>query len=161
MRKRCHRKQRPVLQNPVKYVLDGFVPMSSMKEDVQRVRIANHGALQLITKGKAGKKDVDVLIAAVNMAVAIEATCGLGADYKAEIDAMHDSVYCMGRRGLQTGRFVFTGPELQAVNTGMEVHDAQIEACTIREIEAAHAYVKQRIAAGKAKTITTDSHQPV
>lgn len=153
MRKRCKRKPVRVIRNPVKFVLDGFVPMSSMTEDVQRLRTKNHGALALITQGKATRTDVDTLIAAVNMAVAIKDTSGFGKDYEKELDDMHTSVYCMARRGLETDRFVFTGPELQAVNLGMEVYDAQIDVCTIQEIEKACRYVKQRIASGRAVRI--------
>lgn len=160
MRKRCKRKVRHVLTNPVKFVLDGFVPMASMEEDVERLRIKNHGALQLIVSGKASRTDVDVLIAAVNMAVAIKDTCGLGKEYEKVLDDMHSATYCMARRGLHTDRFIFTGPELRAINEGMEVHDAQIDACTVREIEEASRYVKKRISSGKARVITADLNQP-
>lgn len=153
MRKRCRRTPRPVLKNPLKYVLDGLTPMRTMKEDVERLRIKNHGALQLIVIGRGKKEDVDVLIAATNMAVAIKDVCKLGGDYEADISAMHAAVYSMARRGIETGRFVFTGPELQAVNAGMEVHDAQIDICTVQEIEKACAYVKKEIGSGRARVI--------
>ncbi len=77
----------------------------------------------------------------------------LGKEYAPEIKAAQDAIYMMAKRGVAKGRFVFTGPEMQAMNTGMEVHDAQLDACTIGELEAAIKYVYEAIKHRRARAI--------
>jgi hypothetical protein len=43
----------------------------------------------------------------------------------------------MGRRGVETGKFILRGPELTIFNLAMEIHDAQLDACTVAELEKA------------------------
>jgi hypothetical protein len=77
----------------------------------------------------------------------------LGKEYAPEIKVAQDAIYNMAKRGVTKGRFVFTGPEMQAMNTGMEVHDAQLDACTIGELEAAIKYVYEAIKHRRARPI--------
>jgi hypothetical protein len=42
---------------------------------------------------------------------------------------------------------------MTAVNTGMEVHDAQLDACTVAELERAMELVKSEIRARKVRVI--------
>ena len=70
----------------------------------------------------------------------------LGKDWSAEIRAGQDALLTMCRRGVAKGdRFVFTGAELNAANTVMEIHDAQLERCTIAQMEKAlHEIIKDK-----------------
>jgi len=107
-----------------------------------------------ITQGQGDKNKVDVLIAAMNMAEAMHiVNPALGKEYAPEIKAAQDAIYMMAKRGVAKGRFVFTGPEMQAMNTGMEVHDAQLDVCTIGELEAAIKYVYEAIKHRRARAI--------
>ena len=153
MRKRSKYKPRKVFSDPVAWVINGFKPMSESGEAVS-LKIKNHSALSDITKGQGDKDKVDVLIAAMNMAEALHiVNPALGKEYAPEIKEAQDAIYNMAKRGVSKGRFVFTGPEMQAVNTGMEVHDAQLDACTIGELEAAIKYVYEAIKHRRARPI--------
>lgn len=60
----------------------------------------------------------------------------------------------MGKRGIALGdRFVFTGPELNAANIVMEIHDAQLERCTVAQMEIAVSEVIKDIKHRKARPI--------
>jgi len=127
--------------------------MSESGEAVS-LKIKNHSALSDITQGQGDKNNVDVLIAAMNMAEALHiVNPALGKEYAPEIKAAQDAIYMMAKRGVAKGRFVFTGPEMQAMNTGMEVHDAQLDACTIGELEQAIKYVYEAIKHRRARAI--------
>ena len=127
--------------------------MSESGEAVS-LKIKNHLALSDITQGQGDKNKVDVLIAAMNMAEALHiVNPALGKEYAPEIKAAQDAIYMMAKRGVAKGRFVFTGPEMQAMNTGMEVHDAQLDACTIGELEQAIKYVYEAIKHRRARAI--------
>ena len=153
MRKRSKYRPRKVFADPVAWVINGFKPMSESGEAVS-LKIKNHLALSDITQGQGNKDKVDVLIAAMNMAEALHiVNPALGKEYAPEIKAAQDAIYMMAKRGVAKGRFVFTGPEMQAMNTGMEVHDAQLDACTIGELEQAIKYVYEAIKHRRARAI--------
>lgn len=153
MKKRSKYRPRQVFSNPVAWVINGFKPMSESSEAIS-LKIKNHSVLADITTGHGTRDKVDVLIAAMNMAEALHiVNPALGKDYAPEIKAAQDAIYNMAKRGVEKGRFLFTGPEMQAMNTGMEVHDAQLDACTIGELESAIKYVYEAIKHRRARAI--------
>jgi len=154
MRKKSNRKPRPVLVNPVQWVLDGFKPMRE-NEHAVGLKIKNHQAMFDMTSGDANRDTVDLLIAGMNMAEAL-ATVNpdkLGAHLSAEIRAAQDALHAMGKRSLAKGVFRFTGPEMQAMNIGMDIHDQQLDTCNIAELEKALDLVAREIHHRKARVI--------
>lgn len=153
MKKRSKYRPRRVILDPVSWVISGMKPVSSTSEAVG-LKIKNHQALLEITQGNGNRDSVDILIAAMNMAEALYIiNSDLGKDYATEIKAAQDAIYTMAKRGVAKGKFLFTGLEMQAMNTGMEVHDAQLDACTIAELETAIKYVYEAIKHRRARTI--------
>lgn len=153
MKKRSKYRPRKVIADPVAWVINGMKSVSSSGEAVG-LKIKNHQALMDITKGDGDRNSVDVLIAAMNMSEALYIiNPNLGAEYADEIKAAQDAIYNMAKRGVEKGRFLFTGLEMQDVNTGMEVHDAQLDACTIAELESGIKYVYEAIKHRRARTI--------
>ena len=153
MKKRSKYRPRKVFSDPVAWVINGFKPMSESGEAIS-LKIKNHSALTDVTQGLGDRHKVDILIAAMNMAEALHiVNPALGKEYAPEIKAAQDAIYNMAKRGVQKGSFVFTGPEMQAMNTGMEVHDAQLDVCTIAELENAIKYVHEAIKHRRARPI--------
>lgn len=153
MRKRSNYRPRHVIPDTLAWVKSGFQPMSALPQAVD-LKIKNHAAMQAITSGDATRDDIDVVIAALNMTEALaRVRHELGADWKAEIREAQDALLLMARRGIQTGRFVFKGPELTAVNLAMEIHDAQLDKCRLAELEKALALVASEIRNRKARLI--------
>jgi len=156
MRKRSAYKPRQVFADPVAWVINGMKPISSTGEAIG-LKIKNHQALFDITQGQGNRDRVDVLIAAMNMAEALYlVNPDLGKQYKWEISAAQNAIFYMAKRGLEKDRFLFTGPEIQAMNTGMEVHDAQLDACSISELESAIKIVYEAIKHRRARAIVKE-----
>jgi hypothetical protein len=49
----------------------------------------------------------------------------------------------VGKRGAESGRFVLKAAEMTALNEFMELHDAQMEVVTLRDMDAAIALVRE------------------
>ena len=155
MRKRSKYRPRPQLTDPLTWVLAGMKPVLTAKEVMDNVRIKNHLALRCVVDGTATRKDMDILIEAFNVTEALcRVDASLGRDWSEEIKAGQDALLAMGRRGLAKGdRFVFTGPELNAANIVMEIHDAQLERCTVAQMEKALREVVKDVLHKKARPI--------
>jgi hypothetical protein len=87
--------------------------------------------------GTATRAEIDIIISALNVAEAL-ADRGWGKDWKPEIRTGQDALLALAKRGVANSmRFIVKGEELKALNLCMEVHDAQLEAVTVRELELA------------------------
>lgn len=78
---------------------------------------------------------------------------GKGQDWIPEINQAQDALLTMARRGLEKGRFLFTGEELKIVTLAMDVHDLQLDKSTVKELERMCEYVNKQIVLGKARRI--------
>lgn len=142
MKKRSKYRPKGVLINPVAYVLESMKPVKYHDGFLIDLKIKNHGAMEALTKGRAQRSDMDLLI---NMGNTVEALyrLGFGEDYgdviKQGLDALHD----VGQRGVQTGRFILKAHEMSHLNLLMELHDAQMEVITVKDMERASDLVKK------------------
>lgn len=152
MRKRSSYRQKAIRADNMGWLMAGFAPVREHGK-AMTLKIRNHQALASMTAGAGCREDIDILIAAMNIAEALAITADLGSEYRAEITAAQDAIVSMGKRGLDKGRFLFTGPELTAMNLGMEVHDAQLDACTVAQLERAMDFVVREITARRARSI--------
>ena len=101
-----------------------------------RLRTINHGALERVVNGKATRAEAvdlrNVFITARSLA-----EIGVGSDWLEEFKQAQLAVVALILRGEKTGRYGLTSPELTVVNLGMEVHDLQLDGCTIEVFEKA------------------------
>ena len=142
MRKRSKYKPKHVLLNPMGFVMESISPVASHKSFMLDLKIKNHGAMNTLTKGVAKHADIDMLIAMVNMTEAF-ARLGFGKDYS---DVVHDGLQALrdvGKRGAVSGSFVLKAHEMNALNTVMELHDAQMDVVTLSDMEKAIALVRE------------------
>jgi hypothetical protein len=136
----------------VSHVIGGFRPVREVGHSTT-LKIRNHAAMNSMVHGTGTRDDIDELIAAMNVCEALAITTGLGDEYRSEIKAAQDAIFSMGRRGLDKGRFLFTGLEIQAMNLGMEIHDAQLDVCTVEQLEKALDFVARELRARRAREI--------
>lgn len=142
MRKRSKYRPKHVLLNPMGFVLESISPVASHTAFMLDLKIKNHGAMETLTKGMAKHADVDTLIQMVNMTEAF-ARLGFGQDYS---DVVRDGLQALrdvGKRGAVSGSFVLKAHEMNALNTVMELHDAQMEVVTLKDMDAAIALVRE------------------
>ena len=152
MRKRSSYKPKPVLANTMGYVIEGLTPVAQHDSFLIDLKIKNHGALATLTKGNATRSDIDTLIQAVNIVEALY-KMGFGRDYFKEVCTGLDALYEVGVRGATLGRFVLKSAEMDALNTIMELHDAQLEVITVRDMDAAYKLVTENFRQKKMRAI--------
>ena len=154
MRKKSSYKPRPVRADNLNWILAGMKKVGSLPTAGVALKLKNREALDSILTGHGTKEHVDVLISAVNMSEAmIRIRDELGMDWKEEIKAAQDAIYTMGKRGIEKNRFAFTGPEMTAVKLVMDLHDAQLDDCSVKEMEQALFIVEEEIRMKKCRPI--------
>jgi hypothetical protein len=141
MRKRSKYRPKKVLVNPVGYVLEGMTPVGKHDSFLLDLKIKNHLSMSSLTQGKATREDMDKLISMSNITEALY-RLGFGTDYKDVLRDGSTALLDIARRGAETNRFVLWGVEMKALNTLMELHDAQMEVITIKDMERAVALVE-------------------
>lgn len=154
MRKKSKYKPYGVRLDNMSWVMAGMKKVGTLPTAGVALKLKNREALDSILMGCGTRAHVDVLIAAVNMSEAmIRIRDELGVDWKTEIKAAQDAIYTMGKRGVEKERFAFTGPEMTAVKLVMDLHDVQLDDCTVREMEEALFIVEEEIRLKKARPI--------
>lgn len=144
MRKRSAYRPKPVLANPLGYVLDTLSPVMQQESVLLDLKIKNSQAMVALMQGRATVDDMDTLIAMSNMVSAF-INMGFGTEYKdAAVGGRVAIVSILDRAGKRK-KFTPTGPEIQLLNLLMELHDAQMEVVTLGDLEKAIAYVQHRI----------------
>jgi uncharacterized membrane-anchored protein len=116
------------------------------------LKIKNHLALTQLTKGEASRDDIDTMITVANITEALY-RLGFGRDYADVVREGLEALRTVGRRGVETGSFVLKAAEMNALNLVMELHDAQLETITLRDMEKAIALVQEEFRQRKMKPI--------
>lgn len=154
MRKKSKYKPKGVRLDNLSWIKAGFAKVGTLPKAGVALKLKNHECLDSVLKGEANKDHINVLIAALNMAEACyKINPELGIDYADEIRAAQDAVYTMSKRSFKTNKFLFTGPEMSAVKLAMEIHDAQLDQCTVKEMEQSLNLVETNIKTGKTRKI--------
>ncbi|NDH05264.1 hypothetical protein EBX93_04970 [bacterium] len=138
MRKRSSYRPKGVRLDNLSWIKAGFQKVGTLPKAGVGLKVKNHIALDAIMKGEGTRDSIDELIAAFNVAEALyRINPMLGKEYAKEIKDAQDAIYALGKRFLKTGKIAFTGPEMMAVRLGMEIHDAQLDESTVKEMEQA------------------------
>jgi len=154
MRKKSKYKPRGVRLDNMSWCIAGMKKVGSLPTAGVALKLKNHEALDSILTGQGTRDHVDVLIAAMNMSEAlIRIRDELGVDWKTEIRDAQDALYTMAKRGVEKNRFAFTGPEMNAVKLVMDLHDVQLDNCSVKDMEKALEIVQEEIRLKKARPI--------
>ena len=93
---------------------------------------------------QADRDTWDVLVGMINMSLVL-AEQHFNDEYHEILLAARDGLHAIGQRYMDYGRFVLKGDEMNALNNAMEVHEAQLEALRIIDIERAYDEIQRRI----------------
>jgi hypothetical protein len=126
VRKKSKYRPKGVILDPMAYIQQGFTPIAEHGSALVTMRLRSHSALEALVTGKANRANIDVLIAMVNMTEALY-RMGVGREYSSEVRAGLEALRSVGRRSMELGRFVLKSDEMAALNTVMELHDAQLD----------------------------------
>lgn len=152
MRKRSKYRPRPVLRNPVGFVLESLTPVAKHDSFLLDLKIKNHGAMAALMRGAATRTEIDLLIQMVNITEALY-RLGFGKEYADVVGLGLDSLRDVARRGADTGKFVLRASEIKALNDVMELHDAQMEVIVLKDMERAIDLVYKEYERGKMTPI--------
>ena len=157
MRKRSKYKPKGVRLDNMTWVQAGLKKVDAIGAGTT-LKIRNHDAMNNLRMGTAARRDIDALIDALNITEAL-ANRGIGEDWKVEIRVAQDAILDLARRGVANNfRFIARGPELVALNLVMEVHDAQLEAVTVKQLETAMGDVMESLRLKKMRPIVETAH---
>jgi len=152
MKKKSKYKPKQIRLDTMEFVKHGIVKVADVPVAGIKLRLQSYEAFDTIVSGEPTKDHVDTLISCGNMAETL-ARFGHGQDWLPEIMQAQKCILEMGRRGLKKGSFRFTGDEMQKIKLLLEIHDAQLEATTVRDMEKALDYIAKQIMAGRATPV--------
>jgi hypothetical protein len=150
VRKRSKYKPKGVRLDNMTWVQAGLKRVDEISAGAT-LKILNHDAMNTLRLGNATKVEIDAIISALNIAEAL-ARRGVGSDWLPELRTAQDALLTLARRGLKS-RFIVRGDELTALNLAMEIHDAQLEAVTVKQLETAMGDVIETVRLKKARSI--------
>ena len=150
-------RPKPVLADPVGFVTERITPVAQHDSYLLDLKIRNSGAMAALMQGRADKRDMDTLIAMSNIVEALHAL-GFGKEYGEVAIAGREAILKIVWRAVERLRFVPTGPEIQALNLLMELHDAQMDVITVQDMESAIVYAKRQL---RGKNLTVLPHVPL
>jgi hypothetical protein len=158
MKKKSKYKPKGIRLDALNWVLAGLKPVSSVGDAIVILKAKNHSALTEVVQGRGNRDQIDVLIAALNMCEAY-AIHGKGKDWLPEINEAQNALYDMAVRGLENDKFLFRGPEMQAVNLAMDVHDVQLEESTVKQLEDMANFVAKQVILKRARAIVSKTER--
>ena len=147
MRKRSSYRPKPIMLDAVSWVIQGNLPASVATDTMMLVRIKNHGALTDICQGRGTPESIFTLSHALITTQSL-AQREIGTDWLPEIEAAQNALLALAERGNVTGKYIFRAEEKNALTLAMEVHDAQLDGCTVKQLEDAILAAKQAIKCG-------------
>ena len=152
MRKRSKYRPKPIIADTMTWVRAGMKRVDEVSASAT-IKIRNHDAMNTLRLGSASRQQIDTIIDAMNIAEAL-AKRGFGSDWLPELQDAQDKLLGLARRGVANDfRFIVRGDELTALNMAMEIHDAQLEAVTVKELETAMNDVMENLRLKKMRPI--------
>jgi len=145
-------KPKGVRMDALSWVISGFKKVAEVPDAGTKLMLKNHISFDEIREGRGDTHHVDNLISMVNMAEAL-AKRQLGRDWLEEIREAQDAIYQMAQRGISGKPFLFTGLEIQAVQTIIELHDEQLRNCSVRTLELALEDIEKEFKGNKMRKI--------
>ena len=160
MRKRSKYRPKRLIVDTMAWLRAGMTRVEHCSAGMT-LKIRNYDAMNNLRKGIAVNKDVDAIIDAMNVADAL-ARRGVGEEWGVDIRNAQDQLFKLACRGVTNGhKFIVRGEELKALNHAMQIHDAQLDAVTISELEQAMADVMEHHRLKRLRKITANTETTI
>jgi len=160
MKKRNKYKPRELIVDTMAWLRAGMTRVEECS-DGTTLKIRNYDAMNSLRLGNATYETINTIIRAMNVAEAL-ANRGTGQDWKPEISSAQNHLFTLAERGVKNGyKFIVRGEELKALNLAMEIHDAQLNAVTVRELEKAMDYVLEVKRQNNMRLVNTKTNELV
>jgi hypothetical protein len=149
MRKKSKYKPRPLLTDPVAYVVESSTLLADHGTYVIDWKLKNHGAMEMLIKGLAKKPHMDTIVAARNITEGLMVVLD-GPDVDGTLVRSGAALMDVCDRANSGKGTTLRAPEMQALRDMMALHDELLDVVTVGQMEKAIAYVKKEISAGRA-----------
>ena len=136
---------RPINYNPMGFAMESVATLNSMHSDyLLNLKIKNSMAMTALMRGAATKADMDTLIGMSNIVEALH-ELGFGKEYQDVCIEGRYAILSIVHKAVDKLRFVPNASEIKALNTLMELHDAQFDIITVRDVERALSLARRKI----------------
>jgi hypothetical protein len=78
---------------------------------------------------------------------------GFGKEYAEEVQRGLEALYAVAVRGKDSNRFILKADEMNALNTITELHDAQLEVITLKDLDQAVVLVEKERRAKRMQSV--------
>lgn len=140
--------------NTLILVGENIKPVTSHAGYLLDLKLKNSTAMAALLRGQATRRDMDLLIAMSNIVTALQ-HYGFGKEYKEVATQGRMAIISIAHRAIKVKRFVPTGPEITALNELMELHDAQFDIITVKDLDIAIEYAKAKVRSKAATPLPT------
>lgn len=148
MRKRSRYRPKPVRHDVMDWILNSRERVLDDPAKAVQIKLIHRLALEALRTGQASDHDIKQLIDVLNTAKALS-RMAIGSAWASEIDHAIDALHSLGQRD----RYIATGPELTAISEAIEIHHAQLDVCTVADIEQAVQIVIGDLRRGAFRTL--------
>ena len=145
-------KPKPVLADPIGFVTERIAPIAKHDTYLLDLQLRNSAAMTALLRGNCSTADMDTLIAMSNIVEGLH-MMGFGKEYGEVAIQGREALISIAARAKRTKRFTPNGAEIQALNTLMELHDAQMEVITVQNMEDAIKLCAKMIREKKATVL--------
>lgn len=150
-RKHTKRKVWP-LRDPISHAMTGARVVIEA-ENIPAYVAMTHLSMKALVNGEATKQDMQHLTMAHNMVAAFMKQ-GFAGPHAPDMDASADALDGIAKRSVLKGRILGTGPELNALNFMLQIHDQLMETASVSEYNKAVNYANGVVKSGKSQGLT-------
>ena len=150
MRKHTKRKHWGYV-NPIAHAVSGAIKVKHSPNLIGYVA-KTHLAMQDLVRGVATKEDMQSIIMANNMVAALMKQ-GFATPHEEDIQASTDAIDSIVNRAIERKRLIATGPEINALNFMLQIHDALFDVVSVLEYNKAVDFVNGVVTSGKSQAI--------
>ena len=133
---------RAIVQNPLNFFLGGLKRID--EDHLVELNSKNHAAMLCICNGSGTKEHFDQLTGMQNMALVLT-EMHFDNQYLELLYAGRDALHSLGERFRKHNKFVLTGDEMQKINNVLEIHEAQLVALRVIDIERGYDEIQRRL----------------
>ena len=152
-RKRSKYKPGHIRLDTMAYVQSGMKKLDDNSAAIT-LRIRNHHALEELRLGRATESDMETLVQAFNVAEGfLRMNAAFGKDWADAVQAAQDAIKAIVNRG----RYICRAEEWTAMTLVMDIHDAQLDQATVKDLEGAMDVIKEDIRTKRARLIKEKS----
>src|SRR5512139_1990101 len=146
MRKRS--KYRPYRVDPTAGMHAIAMQKNMAGDQLLDLGLAIHNSIERMRLGMGVELDFHTIAALVNVSLVL-CERGVGGDGMGCVQAAQDALVEILQRQRRTGKWGFSGPEMQAINDCAHLHEQQIAIVSRRECRDAMLEVRRRVDRGE------------